>query len=417
MIEPDINTVFMGWMLVAILAAAAARSVLNVAEGVLGEMSAERAAALTGGAETRGLGRVIREGKWGPTLTAGRSLLHSAEIGAAALLGVEVRVGGGAVVAVIIQTFLAAVAENAARRAGARHADGLAGKVGIGVDLATRMFPAWKVVGSWRHARGGLGDVEVEELRNVVDAARVDDVIDGEEHRIITSAMVLGDLMVKEVMVPWVEVIDIDEDASVGEAIEELLRHHLSRAPLATSGEVYVVNLKDLVVRERRGEGAEMAISGAKTCPVVPGTKPVVKMMREMQTDRQHLAAVADEYGELCGIVSLEDCLEELVGEIEDEHDKGELVVARGNGGTWVAGGSVPIRELRKYLGEGFLAGVDGTGGGHVFDRLGRPASAGDSVIVRGYELRVLEVHRRRIVKLEILRVEETSAQTGGEDR
>jgi CBS domain containing-hemolysin-like protein len=400
----DVGGVAFGWAVLVFVVAAVLRAALNLAEGVMGEMTPERAAAVKAGR----LEEHISTGNWIPTVAVGRSILHSVEIGAAAVLGAAVFGGVGTLVGVILQTGFAAVFESLARRSGARNADTLARVVAVGLGAAVTILPVWRLSRGRRNSslnRQDNGDVEVEELRNVVDAARVEEVIDGEEHRIITSAMVLGDLMVKDIMVPWVEVVEVEPDSTVGEAVEVLVAHQLSRAPVVTERAVYVVNLKDLLTLERAGSGAAIAIAGARECQVVPGTKPVAKMMREMQADRQHLAAVADEYGELCGIVALEDCLEELVGEIEDEHDRGEAGIRLVKERTWEVNGSVQLRELRKTLGTDFVAVREGTIGGYIFDQLGRAVAVGDVVEVEAWRIEVLENLRRRIVKVRIQRI------------
>jgi CBS domain containing-hemolysin-like protein len=273
----------------------------------------------------------------------------------------------------------------------------------VGLALIVRALPLWRLTKGVRTKPGATdGEVEVEELRNVVDTARVEAVIDREEHRIITAAMSLGELRIRDIMVPWVEVIEVPEAATVAEGVAVMLQHRVSRAPIVTGEVVYVANLKDLLLRERSGEAEAPARSGARSCPVVPGTKSVARMMQEMQAEQQHLAAVADEYGKLCGIISLEDCLEELVGEIEDEHDRGDAGIVQSGAGVWFVPGAMTLRDLRKELGMSLDGG--GTIGGFVFDQLGRSAVVGDVVESGGWRFEVTEMVRRRVVRIEMRR-------------
>jgi len=397
--DPSMSALW--YTMVVLVVAFVGRVLLNLAEGVMGEMTAERAAALGGGGSA--LESVLRENRWVATTAAVKSILHSAEVASAAIVGAGIAGGIGTVLGVVSQIILATMAESTARRVGAGRSDQLALSVGVGLALIVRALPLWRLTKGVRTKPGATdGEVEVEELRNVVDTARVEAVIDREEHRIITAAMSLGELRIRDIMVPWVEVIEVPEAATVAEGVALMLQHRVSRAPIVTGEVVYVANLKDLLLRERSGEAEAPARSGARSCPVVPGTKSVARMMQEMQAEQQHLAAVADEYGKLCGIISLEDCLEELVGEIEDEHDRGDAGIVQSGAGVWFVPGAMTLRDLRKELGMSLDGG--GTIGGFVFDQLGRSAVVGDVVESGGWRFEVTEMVRRRVVRIEMRR-------------
>jgi len=165
------------------------------------------------------------------------------------------------------------------------------------------------------------------ELREMVDLARADSLIEDDESKMIHSVFDLGDTFAKEVMVPRTEMVFIEQHKTLRQAMSLSLRSGFSRIPVigeSSDDIVGVVYLKDMVRRafeHRDAERAETVESLMRSAYFVPDSKPADELLRDMQTARVHLAIVVDEYGGTAGLVTIEDILEEIVGEIADEYD------------------------------------------------------------------------------------------------
>ena len=165
------------------------------------------------------------------------------------------------------------------------------------------------------------------ELRELVDLAEENQLIEDRERVMIHSVFELGDTIVREVMVPRTDVVFIERDKTLRQALSLALRSGFSRIPVIGEGTddvVGVAYLKDIVRRtyvHREGESVEKVESVMRPAVFVPESKPVDELLREMQAQQTHIAIVVDEYGGTAGLVTIEDVLEEIVGEITDEYD------------------------------------------------------------------------------------------------
>ncbi|MFI9273764.1 hemolysin family protein [Kitasatospora sp. NPDC052896] len=222
------------------------------------------------------------------------------------------------------------------------------------------------------------------ELRALVDLAEKDDLIEDEERRMVHSVFELGDTIVREVMVPRTDLVMIERNKTVRQALTLALRSGFSRIPVVGENEddvVGIVYLKDLVRRTHVNRDAESEPVDAVMRPAVfiPDSKPAGDLLREMQQMRSHVAIVIDEYGGTAGLVTIEDILEEIVGEITDEYDREIAPIEDLGDGSY----RVTARLLVEDLGELFgirLADEDvETVGGLLAKHLGRvpiPGSA-----------------------------------------
>ncbi|HVL02961.1 MAG TPA: hemolysin family protein, partial [Acidimicrobiales bacterium] len=166
--------------------------------------------------------------------------------------------------------------------------------------------------------------VSEEELLALADVAVEADVIEVEERALIRSIIDFGDTVAREVMVPRPDMVSVSADATVAQAMETVIANGYSRIPLREDGIDDIVGLvyaKDLMRASREGRTAAATRTLARTARFVPESKRVAELMREMQADKFHMAIVVDEYGSTAGLVTLEDLIEELVGEIVDEFD------------------------------------------------------------------------------------------------
>jgi len=252
--------------------------------------------------------------------------------------------------------------------------------------------------------------ISEQEFLGMVQAAAKDSVIEHEERELIESVIEFGDTLVREVMVPRPDVVTIGEGATISDALDVVAHHQLSRLPVLHGGDddndvLGIVYAKDLLLADREGRGAEPILGLMRGVHVVPETKPVSDLMREMQRNKFHLAVVADEYGEFNGVVSLEDCLEELVGEIVDEHDVDEVDPLRSmpNGDKLVSG-AMSLDDVRDRLEVVIVDEEHETIGGHVFGTLGRVPRVGDVVDTDTWRFVVEELDGRRIHTLRAIR-------------
>lgn len=240
------------------------------------------------------------------------------------------------------------------------------------------------------------------EFLGVVEAAAQESVIEHEERELIESVIEFGDTVVKEIMVPSPDVISIDDHLSVTEALDSAVVQGFSRFPVFHVADdhndvVGVVYVKDLVIAERAGKGNENISALLRGVQVVPENKLVAELMRSMQAAKIHLAMVADEYGSITGLVTLEDCLEELVGEIVDEHDEEDNSVRRLPNGDYLIAGGTPLSKLNDILLTKIPEDEFDTIGGLIFGRLGRVPLVGDSVDYEGWRFGTEELDGRRV--------------------
>ena len=241
------------------------------------------------------------------------------------------------------------------------------------------------------------------EFLGIVEAAAKDSVIEAEEQELIESVIEFGDTVVREIMRPRRDVVTVDETATVSEALGIALEHQFSRMPVIRVDDDDIddvagtINTKDLMQIERAGQGATKVGEVLREAHVVPEGKSVAELMREMQRTQNHMTIVADEYGAFSGIVTLEDCLEELVGEIVDEHDDADVRFRSVAGGATLIEGAVGLDDVSERLGINIAHPEYDTIGGLVFGMIGRMPRIGDRVDLDGCRLSVAELDGRRV--------------------
>jgi putative hemolysin len=253
--------------------------------------------------------------------------------------------------------------------------------------------------------------VSEQELLGIVGAAAEDEVIEHDERELIESIIEFGDTVAREVMVPRPDMAIIPHEATVAEALDFAIERGFSRLPVEgpdDDGDVIgLAYTKDLIRSERAGEGHRLASELVRPIRFIPENKPLRQLMREMQTGKFHLAIVADEYGAISGLVTLEDCLEELVGEIVDEYDTELPDVEELPNGEYLLSGGMAVSEVNELLEVQIPDDDWDTVGGFVFNMLGHAPSVGEVVRHDGWEFETIEVEGRRIRRLRVLRAEE----------
>lgn len=277
--------------------------------------------------------------------------------------------------------------------------------------------------GVGRTSRAGAGstsDEDEDELRDMVARVSESEAIEDDEREMFRSVFELGDTLTREVMVPRTDMVTTQADTPARKVLALLLRSGYSRVPVVGDSVdelLGVVYLKDLVARLRLEPGEREPLEAVLATPAsalarpavfVPESKPVDDLLRELQAGASHIAIVVDEYGGVAGLVTIEDAIEELVGELTDEHDPTAPVVEDLGEGRF----RVPARFSRDELGELFGLEVDDedvdSAGGLLAKALGKvplPGSAGE---IHGLRLVAdsVEGRRRRLSTLVVSRVE-----------
>ena len=229
------------------------------------------------------------------------------------------------------------------------------------------------------------------ELRDLVDLAQERGVVEEAERDMIDNVFDLGDTIAREVMVPRTDMVVIEHSKTVRQALNLALRSGFSRVPVvgdSTDDILGVAYLKDLVLAERAPGGADRPVERVMRAPVfVPDSKPVDDLLREMQASLGHIAVVVDEYGGTAGLVTMEDVIEEIVGEIVDEYDQERPPVEQLDEDTYRVTARLPVEDLEELF-EVELGHDDvETVGGLLASALGRVPIPGATATLAGVTL------------------------------
>jgi CBS domain containing-hemolysin-like protein len=276
------------------------------------------------------------------------------------------------------------------------------------------------IIGSSGESEDGIRPSYItdSELKAMADVAHEENVIAHEEREFIHSIIDFGDTVAREVMVPRPDMVAIDGDRSVTEALETALAAGFSRIPVH-EGQIDdvagIAYTKDLMRDERAGKGGGPVRASARPAVFVPESKEVSSLLRQMQEEKFHMAILVDEYGGTAGLVTLEDLLEELVGDIVDEFDVEERGVEEHTDGSVVVSARYTVDDADDLLGADLPQGPWDTVGGLMLDLVGRVPAEGDSVEVDGFRLTALEVRGRRIERVRIEPIPSTVSSGDGD--
>ena len=246
-----------------------------------------------------------------------------------------------------------------------------------------------------------------EAMRQFPEPSEEHVLIEREERRLLQSIVDFGDTLVREVMTPRPDIVAIPSGATLDELRALFREQEYSRIPVYEENLdniLGVVFVKDLIMLGDEATGSPPIVSLMRPVSFVPETKRVPELLKEFQRQRVQIAIVVDEYGGTAGLVTLEDLLEEIVGEIRDEYDvETEPVVDEGNG-SWVFSAKVNIDEVRERLGVAIELDGSETVAGFVLTRVGRVPNPGETFDLDGLVVEVLEADRRRIHKVRFRR-------------
>lgn len=258
-----------------------------------------------------------------------------------------------------------------------------------------------------------------EELRDLMDQAHERGLVESDEHEMIHSVFELGDTLVRELMVPRTEMVWIEKEKSLRQGLSLALRSGFSRIPVVGAdidniiGIAYVKDLAKRALDHHEAEQSERIEENMRPATFVPEMKMAAELLKDMQRNQTHLAIVVDEYGGTAGIITIEDILEEIVGEIEDEFDDGEDPF------TWLttdkarAQAGIHVEDLAEELGitvaESEYHDVDSIGG-MMAKKLGRVPIPGSTISLHGWSITAERPmgRRRRISSVLVVRESST---------
>ncbi|MEX0658324.1 MAG: hemolysin family protein [Egibacteraceae bacterium] len=425
-----------GWMLATVFLLVPVAAYFAAAQTALSRMTLHRALKLADDEGNRGSGALVKlMADPARTLNLLALLALGVQVTAAVLVA-AVAVGnlrdglGVAVAVVVVTTALYVGAEVAPKTLALQRPDRVACATARVVSLLTRplapLAGALIRVGNVLAPGKGLAQgpfVTEDELREMIDVAESDEVIESTEREMIHSIFELGDTVVREIMVPRPDMVMVSADSPLRTVLDTILRAGHSRLPVYREERDTIVGLiyaKD-VLRRLHARGDEDGPWEDLMRPpyFVPELKPVDALLRELQAQKVHLAVVVDEYGATAGLVTIEDVLEEIVGEIVDEYDREEILVENLEADRWRVDARLSVNELNDLLATDLPDEEWDTVGGLLFGLLGHVATPGECVECDGLHLTAERMTGRRIAKVLVERrphapVEEHQAGRGG---
>ncbi|HVD16149.1 MAG TPA: hemolysin family protein [Actinomycetota bacterium] len=416
------------WVLVAIVVLTGFAAFLAAAETSLTRMSRIRASHLLEEGQ-RGASQLLRLVEDPPRfLNLVLLMLLVTQFTATALATsvAERLIGGGvglavAVVGMTVLTFI--FAEVAPKTFAVQQTDRVALRVAPVVYLLIRL----PVLGPLTRLFIGIGNVVTpgkglasgpfvseDELRALVDEAQRDEVIEQEEREMIHSIFEFGDTILREVMVPRPDMVAVDVNSSLQEVLELILRTGYSRIPVYQGDLDDIVGLayaKDVLRSLHQGQTTKPLADILRPAPFLPESMRAADCLREMRKRKSHMVIVIDEYGGTAGLVTIEDLLEEIVGEIADEYDREEPNIEPLPDGDYRVNARLGIDEVNELLGVELPSTEWDSIGGLLFNLLGDVPREGQEVEFQGLRLRAERVQGRRVGRVRIHRL--TAAEVG----
>jgi CBS domain containing-hemolysin-like protein len=283
-------------------------------------------------------------------------------------------------------------------------------------------------------AKGQGPPVTSEEIEYLIGVGTREGVLDEVKEELLNSVLEFADRVVKEIMVPRTRMVALDRSATPEELVKVVTENPYSRMPVyegTVDNVVGILLVREIIQDLRHGPGRPIALDRhLKPVYFAPETMKISRLLKEMQRRKTHLAVVVDEFGGTSGLVTLEDVLEEIVGEIQDEADAEAAPIRPLGPGTWLADAAVPLHDLEAFLDERLAEGVPedaprvevrfpeeadyGTLGGFVTAHAGRVPPVGAVVRWDGFTFTVRAGDERRVARVEISRPAPAPVAPGG---
>ena len=263
------------------------------------------------------------------------------------------------------------------------------------------------------------GSVTETELISLVEAGQAEGLLEQEEQKMIVSIFRLGDTLVREIMVPRIDVLALDVTTQIDQAMDALKQSGHSRVPVFQDSVDNILGLlyaKDLLGIWKEGKREISLSEHLRPAYFVPEAKKVDELLAELQAKRIHMAIVVDEYGGVAGLVTLEDIVEEIVGEIRDEYDQAEELLFQAiNDDEYLFQGRIDLDDFNDIMGTNLPHSEADTLSGLIYSRIGRVPAAGDFVRIEDLKLTVEQISGQRIRKVRAQRLPINSGNGGNE--
>ncbi len=262
--------------------------------------------------------------------------------------------------------------------------------------------------------------VTEEELRLLVTVGEEEGVLEEDETDMIHSIFEFADTTVREVMVPRIDMVTLDSTTTVTQAVDLALQGGFSRIPvyeesIGIDEIIGVLYTKDMLKQLREGHNTFPIRDLVRPAYFVPESKKLDDLLREIRQRRIHMVIVVDEYGSVAGLVTIEDLVEEIVGDIQDEYDHEEVLYEKVNDNEYIFDAKINIYEFSDMMDVKLEEGDYETLGGFVYEQLDKIPVAGDSVTHDDLKFTVLETRGRRINKIRVERLQPTTPQLPGQ--
>ena len=253
------------------------------------------------------------------------------------------------------------------------------------------------------------------DLEGVLSLAEEHEIIDEDARKIMEGALSVSDMQVRDIMIPRAQMVVIDSDQPLQEALPKILQSGHSRYPVIGEGIDDVIGIllaKDLLPLIQVDSDVPSISSLMRPVTAVPESKRLNVLLREFRQNRNHMAIVIDEYGGIAGLITIEDVLEEIVGEIEDETDVDEGQLIRPiNDNSFLIEALTPIEDFNEYFGTTFSDEEFDTIGGLVINAFGQLPTRNQTIRLDQFEFKVIHADERRLTRLRVTRgVSESTA-------
>lgn len=360
---------------------------------------------------------VDRSNRMLSTTLLGNNLANTAATAIATELVVQAFGGAGvtAVITVVMTTLILIFGEITPKTFASHNSEAVAIKLGGALlILSTVLYPVLKALNIVTTAiiRVFGGEIQTavpfvteEELRTLLKVGHEEGLIHRQESQMIDSIFEFDDMYVYEVMIPRIDVTAIDIAGEMEDVVKVVAETGFSRVPVYEGNVdniVGVIYAKDLL-KTTTSNGADSDIGRLMKDPYfVPESKKLSDLLREMRREKVHIAIVLDQYGGTSGLVTIEDIVEEIIGEIKDEFDEVQTPIVKNEDGTLTMSGRMSVEELRDECGIDLPYEDYRTIGGLVFDILGRLPRQGDRAVLSSLEVEVTKVHKRRIIEMKM---------------
>ncbi|MBM29164.1 MAG: magnesium/cobalt efflux protein [Halieaceae bacterium] len=246
------------------------------------------------------------------------------------------------------------------------------------------------------------------DLEAVLSLAEEHEIIDEDARKIMEGALSVSDMQVRDIMIPRAQMVVIDSDQPLQEALPKILQSGHSRYPVIGEGIDDVIGIllaKDLLPLIQADRDVPSISSLMRPVTAVPESKRLNVLLREFRQNRNHMAIVIDEYGGIAGLITIEDVLEEIVGEIEDETDVDEGQLIRPiNDNSFLIEALTPIEDFNEYFGTGFSDEEFDTIGGLVINAFGQLPTRNQTIRLDQFEFKVIHADERRLTRLRVTR-------------